>query len=110
MRHRNLPEDLKLQTFFGQLLCIIVIPIPKSKELKMKKPEKICLAVVWQVHANFPNAHGILPILFYLKTGGLDPVDINTIQCVVSHVEDQGKWGLVNCSGLLAHTVFNKMD
>jgi len=84
MYRRNLPEDLKLQTFFGQLLCIIIIPIPKSKELKTKKPEKICLAVVQQVYANFPNAHGIPLILFYLQTGGLDPVDINTIQCIVS--------------------------
>jgi len=110
MRCRNLPEDLKLQTFFRQLLCIVVIPIPKSKELKTKKPEKICLAVVQQVHANFPNAHGILLILFYLQTGGLDPVDINTIQCVVSRVEDWGKWGLVDRSGLLAHAVFDKTD
>jgi len=110
MHRRNLPEDLKLQTFFRQLLCIIIIPIPKSKELKTKKPEKVCLAVVWQVHANFPNAHGILPILFYLQTGGLDPVDINTIQCVVGHVEDWGKWGLVDHSGPLAHAVFNKTD
>jgi len=110
MRCRNLPKDLKLQTFFGQLLCIIIIPIPKSKELKTKKPEKISLTVVWQVHANFPNTHGIPPILFYLQTGGLDPVDINTIQCVVGCVEDWGKWGLVECSGLLAHMVFDKMD
>jgi len=57
----------------------------------MKKPENFCLTVVRQVHANFPNAHGIPPILFYLQTGGLDPVDINTIQCVVGRVEDQGK-------------------
>jgi len=79
MHHQNLPEDLELQTFFGQLLCIVVIPIPKSKELRIKKPEKICLTVVRQVHANFPNTHGIPPIPFYLQTGGLDPVDINTI-------------------------------
>ena len=91
MHHQNLPEDLELQTFFGQLLCIIIIPIPKSKELKTKKPEKISLTVVWQVHANFPNTHGILPIPFYLQTGGLDPVNINTIQCIVSCVEDRGK-------------------
>jgi hypothetical protein len=40
----------------------------------------------------------------------LDPADIKFIQCVVGCVEDQGKWGLVDRSGLLAHTVFSEMD
>jgi hypothetical protein len=92
--------------FFRQLWYIVIIPIPKSKELKTKKPENICLTVIQQVHAILPNANRILPILFYSQTGPLDPADIKSIQCVVSCVEDQGKWGLVNCSGLLAHAVF----
>jgi len=76
----------------------------------MKKPEEICLAVIQQVHATLPNAHGIPPILFYLQAGGLDPADINSIQYVVSHIEDQGKWGLINCSSLLAHAIFAKVN
>jgi len=96
--------------FFRQLLYVIVIPIPKSKELKTKKPEEICLAVIQQVHATLPNAHRIPPIPFYLQAGGLDPTDINSIQCVVGHVEDQGKWGLIDRSGLLAHAIFAEAD
>jgi hypothetical protein len=96
--------------FFRQLWYIIVIPIPKSKELKMRKPEIICLMVVRQIHVILPNAHGILPILFYWQTGALDPTDIKGIWCVVGHVEDQGKWGLVDCSGPLAHAVFAEVD
>ena len=96
--------------FFGQLLYIVVIPIPESTELKMKKPEDLCLAIIWQVHADLPNAHGILPILSYKHTGALDPADIKSIQCVVSRVKDQRKWGLINCSGPLAHVVFTKAD
>ena len=96
--------------FFGQLLYVIVIPIPKSKELKTKKPKEICLAVIRQVHATLPNAHGILLIPFYLQAGGLDPADINSIQCVVGCVEDQGKWGLIDCSGLLVHAIFTEAD
>jgi len=95
--------------FFRQLLYIIVIPISKSKELKTKKPKNICLVVVQQVHAILPNAHG-MPILFYSKTGSLDPIDINSIQCVIGYVGDWGKWGLVDYSGLLVHVVFNEMD
>jgi len=31
-------------------------------------------------------------------------------QCVVGHVEDRGKWGLVDRSDPLAHTVFAEAD
>ena len=96
--------------FFGQLLYIVVIPIPESTELKTKKPEDLCLAIIQQVHADLPNAHRIPPIPSYEHTGALDPADIKSIQCVVSHVKDQRKWGLIDCSGPLAHAVFTKVD
>ena len=76
----------------------------------MKKPESVCLAVIWQVNTIFPNAHGIQPLPFYLHNGGLDPADIKSIQCVVGRVEDRGKWGLVDRSGPLAHAIFSEMD
>ena len=76
----------------------------------MKKPENICLAVIQQVHAILPNARGMPPIPFYLQTGPLDPADIKAIQCIVSRVEDQKKWGLVDRSGPLAHAVFAEVD
>jgi len=65
--------------FFRQLLYIIVIPIPESNKLKMKKPESLYLIVIWQVKAVLPNTHGIPPIPFYSHTGALDPVDIKSI-------------------------------
>jgi len=76
----------------------------------MRKPENLCLAVIQQVHAILPNAHGMPPIPVYSQTGALDPTDIKSIQCVVGRVEDQGKWGLVDCSGPLAHAVFAEVD
>src|SRR5260221_883796 len=105
---RNLTEVLDQKTFFGQLLYIVVIPIPKSNELETKEPESLCLAVIRQVKAIFPNAHGIPPIPFYSQDGALDLADIKSIQCVVGHVEDRGKWGLVDRSGPLAHAVFTE--
>ena len=76
----------------------------------MKKTENICLAVIRQVKTIFSNAHGLPPILHYKKRGHLNPTDIKSIQCIVSQVEDHREWGLVNCSGLLAHVVFTKVD
>jgi hypothetical protein len=100
---------LELQTFFGQLRYIVVIPVPKSKELKTKEPQSVCLAIIQQVCATLPNAQGP-PIPFYSQFGALDPVDIKSIQCVVGRVEDQGNWGLVDRSGPLAHVVFAEAD
>ena len=96
--------------FFGQLLYIVVIPIPQSNELKTKKAENICLAIIWQVKTIFPNTHGLPPILHYKKRGHLNPADIKSIQCIVGHVEDCREWGLVNRSGLLVHAVFTKAE
>jgi len=56
----------------------------------MKKPKDVCLVVIRQVHTILPNTHGMLLILYYLWTGGLDPTDIKSIQCVISCVEDWG--------------------
>ena len=105
--HQNLPEELEPQTFFRQLRYIVVIPIPKCKELKTNEPQNVCLAVIWQVHA---IARRELPIPFYSQSGALDPTDIKSIQCVVGRVEDRGKWGLVDRSGPLAHAVFAEAD
>ena len=96
--------------FFGQLQYIIVIPIPKSRELRTKEPLNLCLAVIRQVHAVLPNAHGVPPIPFYSQSGALDPADIKSIQFVVGHVEDWGKCGLIDRSGPLAHAVFVEVD
>jgi hypothetical protein len=85
-------------------------PIPESTELKMKKPKDLCLTVIWQVHADLPNANAILPIPFYEQTGALDPADIKSIQCIVGHVKDWKKWGLIDCSGPLVHVVFTEVD
>jgi hypothetical protein len=89
---------------------IVVIPIPKSKELKTNEPQDVCLAVIRQVHATLPNAQGVPLIPFYSQSGALDPVDIKSIQCVVGRVEDRGRWGLVDRSGPLAHVVFAEVD
>jgi len=35
---------------------------------------------------------------------------LKSIQCLVGRVEDRGKWGLVDCSGPLAHAVFTEAD
>ena len=98
------------QMFFGQLQSIVIIPIPKSRELKTKEPQNVCLVVIWQVDAIFPNAQGVLLIPSYSKSGALDPTDIKSIQCVVSCIEDWGKWGLIDRSGPLAHVVFAEAD
>ena len=76
----------------------------------MMKPENVCLAIIREVQLDSPSAHQVLPIPTYSKTGALNPVDINSIQCVVGCVEDRGKWGLVDRSGPLAHGVYISVE
>ena len=66
--------------------------------------------VIQQVQTEFPNSNQMLPISYYLQTGALDPTDIKSIQCVVGCVEDQKKWGLIDCSGPLMHAVFTNTE
>ena len=42
----NFPIDLELKPFFRQLLNIVIIPIPKSRELQMMEPETLYLVVI----------------------------------------------------------------
>jgi hypothetical protein len=107
--YQNLPVDLELKMFFGQLLYIVVIPIPQSRELQMTESKTLCLVVIQQVHL-LSNSHPALLIPSYLQTGALDPIDIKFIQYIVSHVKDKGKWSLVDYSGPLVHAVFSKAD
>ena len=74
----------------------------------MKEPKTLCLAVIQQVVV--PSACTVLPVPYYLQTGSLHPIDIKSIQCMVSHVKDQERWGLIDCSGPLAHVVFTEAD
>jgi len=74
----------------------------------MKEPETLCLAVIQQVVV--PSAHMVLPVPYYLRTGSPHPVDIKSIQCMVSCVKDQERWGLIDHSGPLAHAVFTEVD
>ena len=107
--YRNFPVNLELKTFFGQLLNIVVIPIPKSRELQTTEPETLCLAVIRQVHL-LSDSHPVLSVPSYSQTGALDPVDVKSIQCVVGRVKDGRKWALVDRSGPLAHAVFSEAD
>ena len=62
--------------------------------------------------ASLSPTHTILPNAYckvYSQSRTLDP-DIKSIQCVVGGVEDQGKWSLVDHSGLMAHVVFTETD
>ena len=96
--------------FFGQLLYIIVILIPQSRELQTTEPETLCLAVIWQIYL-LSNSYPVLLVPSYLQTSALDPIDIKSIQCIISCIKDkEGKWLLVDCSGPLAYAVFSEAD
>ena len=56
------------------------------------------------------RVHGVAPIPFYSQSSSLDPADIKSIQYFIGRAEDRRKWGLVDCSGPLAHALFTEAD
>ena len=78
-------QRAQVLNFFGQLQYIVIISFSKARNLKQGS-------------------------LQYSQSGILDPTDIKSIQCIVGCIEDWGRCGLVDHSGLLAHAVFAKAD
>lgn len=107
-RHRNLPVDLQLRTFYGQLQHIIVVCLAKSRRLGIESTETIFLAAIQTCVQPMAASNG-LDLHYYTKMGRVEVVDMNCVQCVVGRVKDpdtnQG-WVLIDRSGNLARAVF----
>ncbi|KZT21253.1 hypothetical protein NEOLEDRAFT_1037921, partial [Neolentinus lepideus HHB14362 ss-1] len=102
-QHRRQPE-FELQTFFGQLQHIFVMPLPSSAALGLKEPTTIILAAVKTCVIKDSNLD--LDIYYYSQFGLLNIIDMTCVQCVVGRVHDRNRWAIVDCSGALARAVY----
>ena len=77
---RKRAQELRLDTFYGQLEHIVVVHLSPSPALKLVSQTVVFLAVV----RNCPVSHtNSLDIHFYQDLGRLDVVDITCLQCLV---------------------------
>jgi len=108
-RYRNLPVELQLCTFYGQLQHIVVIHLAKSHCLGIKTSETVFLAVVQTCLEPTVDLNG-LDLHYYSKMGRVEVVDMNCVQCVVGRVKDpdsKNGWVVIDRSGSLARAVFS---
>jgi hypothetical protein len=101
----------QLQTFYGQLQKIFVIPIdtPQAcQDLGLLNTSTIILAAIrtCNLDAVDPQLQG-LDIWYYSSEGALHVVDITSMECLVGHIQDWNKWAIIDCSGTLAQAVYS---
>ncbi|KAJ7192610.1 hypothetical protein B0H12DRAFT_1002089, partial [Mycena haematopus] len=99
-RHRNLPENFGLDTFYGQLTHIYRVHLPAAcPSLQTKKPTTYILAAIRSciLQAADKEMEG-LDIHFYSSQGSLDVVDITTVQSLVGRVRHGKMWAIVDRS------------
>jgi hypothetical protein len=95
----NLPEDLVIETSFAQLLRIVRLDLPHSRELHRSRAETLLLAhvVTCNVTQNEANQWE------YSTMGKTHFVDLNLVQCSVGCIFDRGKWTFIDRSGPTVH-------
>ena len=81
-------------TFYGQLLCVLVIKQPQDTKDKL-------LALIKSIKVNETLVDG--NITFYKEMGPQYIVDLNTIECVVGRIWDHTHWVIVD-RALESHT------
>lgn len=65
--------------------------------------DKWIYAVIRSVKVDKPDTFGTV---YYTATGGIEVVDLNTIQCVVGRIHIDKHWAIIDRSGELAQLKF----
>ncbi|KAI0673354.1 hypothetical protein C8Q78DRAFT_1016789 [Trametes maxima] len=108
-QHRRRLPEYELQTFYGRLERLIVVPFSDPSAiaaLGFDGPTTIVLAAIRPCAITSTSSK--LDIHYYSQYGALSLIDIQCIQCVVGRVPDgpSGRsWGLVDRSGALARAL-----
>ncbi|KAF7341602.1 hypothetical protein MSAN_02057500 [Mycena sanguinolenta] len=103
-RYRNRPEHFELETFYGQLTHIYRVHLPDAcPSLHTEGPTTYILAAIRSCTLK-PDDKELagLDIHFYSLHGGLDVIDITTVQSLVGRVKRTDAWAIIDRSGALA--------
>ena len=98
--------QLEPKTFYGWLEHLYLITFACS-DTRVDPQKLVILAATWNCKIKDPGLADLedLDIHLYDTTGGLDFVDITSIQALVGRVEynvDGSGWGIIDWSGSLA--------
>ncbi|KAJ7681395.1 hypothetical protein B0H17DRAFT_1161144 [Mycena rosella] len=104
-RFKKRAPEFELQTFYGQLTHLYRVHFREACALlNTEEPTTYILAAIRAcvLDADDAQLRG-LDIHFYSGTGGLDVIDITSVQALVGRVPDRGDgWAIIDRSGVLA--------
>ena len=108
---RRQPE-YELRTFYGQLQHIYVVQFKDPRPaLGLDEPTTVFLAAIRTCILDNPDSQlQGLDVQFYSKEGGLDVVDITSLQCLVGRIRDRAQWAIIDRSGSLARASYSMED
>lgn len=108
-KYKHIAPRFEPVTFYGQLQHICVVKLPLAPELKLKKEETLILAAVRRCEIEAKND---LDMHHYRKEGGIEVVDMSTIQCLVGRLQttDKKHWVVIDRSGDLARPYYDPDD
>jgi len=101
----------ELRTFYGQLEHLYVIEFTQA-DANVIPQVPIILAAIRNCKIRDPGPSDLegLDIHLYSTMGGLDVIDVTSIQALVGHVEftvDGGGWALIDRSSSLARAMWD---
>ena len=108
-RKRRKKPDYELQTFYGRLEHVITITFANPAaldDLDLNSPTTVALAVLRTCTVSTSDQR--LDIHYYADYGGLDVLDIQSIQCVVGRIPVStggDNWAIVDRSGSLSRAL-----
>jgi hypothetical protein len=86
--------SLNCVTSFGQLLCLLIISIPKLQNDRVQ-PQKHVYTLIKSVKLINPTTDGIK---YYEDFGSMEVINLNQVRCVIGRIVDHGRWAIVDCS------------
>ncbi|KAJ3005166.1 hypothetical protein NUW54_g4465 [Trametes sanguinea] len=102
--HRHRPIILEKKTLYGQLQRILHVQLRPIPSHALLSPPPIVIAAIQTCSIQRSNQD--LDIHYYQRMGGVDYVDITTVQCVVGRIRDRSQFAIVDRSGALARAIF----
>jgi hypothetical protein len=111
-RQAQRQPEYELRTFYGQLQHIYVVQFKEPRlALGLNDPTTVFLAAIRTCILDNPDTqlHG-LDVQLYSKEGGLDVVDITSLQCLVGRIRDRAQWAIIDRSGSLARASYSMED
>jgi hypothetical protein len=107
-RRRHAPEDLVEQTFFSSLQHVLSLELPASRDLNLSRPLPLVFVAVRTCITSTFSPVANYDIHYYLRLGGLNLVDLKTVQCLIGRVQVNNSFTILDRTGSLQRAWYNE--